>query len=74
MDILSVEVYLDDNVPECMDGIIRIASVISYKNNGEDEKHPDLVDNTEFYNENEVKNFVKDRLNIETTEIIEIIY
>ncbi len=56
-----------------MDGIIRIGSVISYDENDNDKNHQDLVDNTEFFNENEIKSFVKERLNIDSTEIIEII-
>ena len=56
-----------------MDGIIRIGSVISYDENDNDKNHQDLVDNTEFFDENEIKSFVKERLNIDSTEIIEII-
>lgn len=73
MDIKRVVVYLDDDVPDYMDGIIRIGSVISYDENDNDKNHQDLVDNTEFFNENEIKSFVKERLNIDSTEIIEII-
>ena len=47
-----------------MDGIIRIGSVISYDENDNDKNHQDLVDNTEFFNENEIKSFVKERLNM----------
>ena len=53
MDIKRVVVYLDDDVPDYMDGIIRIGSVISYDENDNDKNHQDLVDNTEFFNENE---------------------
>lgn len=73
MDIKRVVVYLDDDVPDYMDGIIRIGSVISYDENDNDKNHQDLVDNTEFFDENEIKIFVKERLNIDSTEIIEII-
>ena len=73
MDIKRVVVYLDDDVPDYMDGIIRIGSVISYDENDNDKNHQDLVDNTEFFDENEIKSFVKERLNIDSTEIIEII-
>ena len=73
MDIKRVVVYLDDDVPDYMVGIIRIGSVISYDENDNDKNHQDLVDNTEFFDENEIKSFVKERLNIDSTEIIEII-
>ena len=73
MDIKRVVVYLDDDVPDYMVGIIRIGSVISYDENDNYKNHQDLVDNTEFFDENEIKSFVKERLNIDSTEIIEII-
>jgi len=45
----SVEIYLDDNVPEYMMGRYRIGSVISYDSKGNEIKnHQELVDNTEF--------------------------
>ena len=69
----SYQHYGHDDVPDYMDGIIRIGSVISYDENDNDKNHQDLVDNTEFFDENEIKSFVKERLNIDSTEIIEII-
>lgn len=49
--IAYVNISLDGNVPEYMDGIYRIGSVISYDNNDSIIKdHQELVDNTEFNN------------------------
>lgn len=83
VSISRVEIFLDDNVPEYMEGIIRIGSV-NYEfdrsnENEEDEEDyedelelPDLVDNTEFHSENELVKYVAKRLNIDT-DIVEII-
>jgi len=67
-----VEIQLDDNVPECMDGIIRIGSVIVYLPKNILKNHQELVDNLDFYTEEEIINSVAQRLNIDK-DFIEII-
>ena len=71
--ICRVEVFLDDNVPECMDGIIRIGSVISYDSNDyEIENHQELVDNTEFHEISDLIEYVATKLDI-SRDIIEVL-
>lgn len=84
--ISRVEISLDDNVPEYMEGIIRIGSVrYEYEdidNTDQDEKEEeeddddefveiDLVDNKEFYSEGELIDYVANKLNI-SSDCIEI--
>lgn len=72
-EICRVEVFLDDNVPEYMAGIIRIGSVISYDE--ADERigdHQELADNAEFYDENQLIQYVAERLEVDG-DIIEIV-
>ena len=70
--ITNVIIYLDDNVPEYMDGIIRINSVISKSKNGDEINHQELIDNTEYHSSNELIQNIATRLNIDST-IIEIL-
>lgn len=64
LSIVKVEIYLDDNVPECMDGIIRCGSVISYDKNNTKLDHQDLIDNTEYYSEDELVKDIAERLKV----------
>lgn len=66
--ISEVIVYLDDNVPQYMDGIIRIGNV-EYKFDTEKLNEncfdlPDFVDNTEFHSEDEIKQYIANFLKI----------
>lgn len=70
--IKRVEVCLDDNVPECMAGVIRCGSVISFNEKEESINHQELVDNTEYYSEYELIEGVSKKLNIHK-DIIEIV-
>jgi len=70
--VKRVEVRLDDNVPECMDGIIRIGSAIVYFSDNTSKNHQELVDNVEFDTEEEIANSVAQRLNL-NKDLIEII-
>ncbi|MEK0315653.1 MULTISPECIES: hypothetical protein [Cohnella] len=65
-----VKVFLDDNVPEYMDGIIRIGSVISYDENDEVVgDHQDLVDNMEFHDPTDLRKYVSKKLDIDIDKI-----
>lgn len=71
--IAYVRIYLDDNVPEYMEGIIRCGSVISEDKNGKERDHQELIDNQEFYSRTELIESVAKRLGviIERCEIID---
>ncbi|MBB6630443.1 hypothetical protein [Clostridium algidicarnis] len=71
MNILKVEVFLDDNVPEYMLEIIRCLSVISYDENDNGTNHQELIDNTEYQSILELKKDIAKRLDVDTS-IIEI--
>ncbi|MGG3726031.1 hypothetical protein ABET23_03660 [Bacillus wiedmannii] len=73
--INNVVVSLDENVPEYMEGIIRVGSAEYYDADGKviDEssldKELDVVDNTEFHSETELKEAVAKRLGISPTDV-----
>ncbi|AWI08677.1 hypothetical protein [Ereboglobus luteus] len=71
--IALIEVMLDDDVPEYMDGILRIGSVIS-KNENDDEikDHQELVNNNEFHSKDEIIRYIAKKLKVEET-IVQII-
>jgi hypothetical protein len=70
--INNVEIYLDDNVPEYMEGLIRCGSVISKDENDNIIKdHQDLIDNTEYHSAEEMIKDVAERLNV-SPDIVEI--
>lgn len=70
--IAYVKVYLDDNVPEYMEGIIRCGSVISEDENGDEIKdHQELIDNTEYHSAKELIEDVANKLGI-SPDIVEI--
>lgn len=63
--IASVRVYLDENVPEYMNGIIKCGSVISEDENGNQiQEHEDLVDNMEFRSREELRQSISQRLDV----------
>lgn len=64
-NIESIQVYLDDNIPEYMSGIIRIGSVTINFDDGSYGDYDRLVDNAEFNTLNsydsaiiEMKNYI----------------
>lgn len=73
--INNVVISLDDNVPEYMEGIIRVGSAEYYDIDGKviDEKfldkEPDVVDNTDFHSETELKEVVAKKLGISPTDV-----
>ncbi|WP_335962548.1 hypothetical protein [Acinetobacter haemolyticus] len=71
MSITCVRIYLDKNVPEYMNGILRVGRVISEDEQGHEADHEDLVDNQEFHNIDLLKNHVASALKI-SKSIIEI--
>jgi hypothetical protein len=71
--VANVKVYLDDNVPEYMEGIKRCGSVISEDENGDKIKdHQELIDNTEYHSAEELIKDVANRLGV-SPDIVEII-
>ena len=66
-----VRIYLDDSVPEYMDGIFRIGSVTSEDENGNENTHDDLVNDQEFRSYNDLIKYVAKALNV-NQEIVEI--
>lgn len=70
--IAYVRVYLDDDVPEYMQGIIRCGSVFSDDEDGKELKtHEEIIDNTEYHSAQELINDVASRLGV-SPEIVEI--
>lgn len=71
--IYCVKVYLDDNVPEYMLGLLRIGSVVSY--DASDIKladYPQFVDNREYHSTNEIIDAIASALEV-SKDIIQII-
>ncbi|WP_145039030.1 hypothetical protein [Paenibacillus sp. Y412MC10] len=74
--IVSVEVTVDDNIPEYMGGILRIGSVEIIRENRTDnapEMVDELVDNTEFHTEEQMRAFAAKKLNV-SSDLVEIVY
>lgn len=69
MKITKVEVFLDDDVPDYMEGVIRCGSVISFDENGNETNHQELIDNTEYYDEKALVKDVAKRLDVEKEKI-----
>ena len=69
--IVSVEVSLDDNVPNYMSGIIRCGSVISTDDREGDLDHQELIDNTDFHSEEELIGVIAGKLGVDKS-IVEI--
>lgn len=68
--IESINIYLDDNVPECMDGVLRIGSVIISTINNQEFDIQEFVDNSEFYSEKAIENFVNKTLGTSIATVI----
>lgn len=69
-DIESISIFLDDNVPAYMDGILRIGSV-KISTNKKEINIDDLVDNREFTDYLSIENFVNNSLDTNIATIIE---
>jgi len=67
--ITLVKVYLDEEVPEYMAGIIRIGSVVSEDEKGNERSHEKLVDNMEFSSEDLLKQHVSNYLKVAVSRI-----
>lgn len=71
--IAYIKVYLDDNVPKYMAGIIRCGSVISEDENGDEIRdHQELIDNTAYHSAKDLIEDVARRLKV-IPDIIEIV-
>lgn len=69
--ITRVEITLDDNVPEDMDGIIRCGAIQSFDAHGRPIKdHQDVVDNAEYHSRNEMISDVAVRLAVSKDTIV----
>ena len=71
--ILKVKVYLDDNVPNYMEGIFRCGSVIVIDEKNNEINRQELIDNTEYHSIEDLKNDIARRLkvNMDTIEVIQ---
>ncbi|WP_369899728.1 hypothetical protein [Bacillus manliponensis] len=79
LTISSVVISLDDDIPEYMEGLIRIGSAEFYDANGniidngsvirELNSDLDLIDNTEFHSEEELKEYVAKKLKINPDDV-----
>ena len=72
MKIEEVRLYLDENIPEYMDGIIRCGLCEVVYDNGHTEYDDTVVDNTEYHSEDEMKNDIAKRLDI-SPDVVEIL-
>ena len=64
--IVYVKIYLDDDMPEDMNGILRCGSVISEDEDGNELKdHQELIDNAEFQSEKALIKYVAEKLSVE---------
>ena len=68
-DIESIEIFLDDNVPECMDGVLRVGSVIVTTVNEEFDIQ-EFVNNDEFRSEKAIENYVNKGLGTTIATVI----
>lgn len=71
--IVSAEIYLDDDVPEYMAGIIRVGSVNFFDEYGEEvedsKMNNELVDNAEFHSVEAMINNVAKRIGIHPSHV-----
>jgi hypothetical protein len=70
--ITNVEVILDDNVPEYMDGIMRCGTVRSIYDDGTSVEHNELIDNTEYKNKQILKEDIARRIGVKK-DLIEVL-
>ena len=70
-EIALVKIYLDDDIPEYMSGILRCGSVISEDEDGNELKdHQELIDNSEFHSEEALIKYVAEKLGVEIDIIV----
>ena len=69
--IASVTVHLDQEVPEYMHGVLRCAEVTSEDEEGNEQDHPELIDNAEFASEDALKAHVAERLGV-SPDVVDI--
>ena len=71
--ICSAIVFLDDNVPEYMDGIIRVGSVTFFNAEGKEIRdvalNNQLVDNSEFHSKSQLIKSVAKRLGLSVEHV-----
>lgn len=74
MEVIAyVKVYLDDDVPEYMEGIIRVGSVeIEDEDGNALSPEVDLVDNAEFQTERDLREYVAKKLGV-SVDIIDVV-
>lgn len=74
MEVIAyVKVYLDDDVPEYMEGIIRVGSVeIEDEGGNVLSSKIDLVDNAEFQTERDLREYVAKKLGV-SVDIIDVV-
>lgn len=72
MKVAYVRVYLDDDVPEYMQGIIRCGSIISEDEDGNElRSHEDLIDNTDYHSTQELIDDIAQRMGV-SSKLVEI--
>jgi len=71
--IVSAQIYLDDNVPDHMDGLVRLGSIEFFDEDGETVHdvtlNNSLVDNSEFHNVTGLIEYIAKRLGIDSSQI-----
>lgn len=74
MEVIAyVKVYLDDDVPEYMEGIIRVGSVeIEDEGGNVLSSKIDLVDNAEFQTERDLREYLAKKLGV-SVDIIDVV-
>ncbi len=70
MSIVLVTVYLDEDIPEYMNGVFRIGSVILEDDQGKETDHDGLVDNTDFHSLDNLKRTVADCLEVNNEIVV----
>lgn len=70
--IETVKIHLDENIPECMNGIIRCGLCEVVYDNGRIEYNNNVVDNSEYHSETEMINDIARRLKV-SPDIVEIL-
>lgn len=73
MQIIKVIIYIDDNMPEYMDGIVRVGDVIVQFKDETEKSMQELIDNTEYHTERELVEDISSKLGV-SKDIIEVYY
>lgn len=68
--ITQVTIYLDEEVPEYMAGIMRCGSVISEDENGNETDHQELIDNDEYHSGAEMITGVASKLGVNENIVV----